>query len=218
MAMTLKDRILDLLRTGPGLTDREITDRLLGNGKPPQSVNIACRALEERARLVRRKEAGRIRNYVASPSEAARAPRETRECETDAPSNTHVKRLLKVGFRRVGQWLLQDGELVVSKLDSNAPDSPNALYVFVADTGVKYVGKTTMSVRRRLYGYQNPGPSQRTNQRNHDRIRQVLERHGWVHVYVMPDPGLHAFGEFEVNLAAGLEDSIIRKLRPEWNS
>jgi len=34
---------------------------------------------------------------------------------------------------------------------------------------------------------------------------------------VLPDNGLLHYGQFHVNLAAGLEDSIISVLQPEWN-
>jgi len=33
----------------------------------------------------------------------------------------------------------------------------------------------------------------------------------------LPDNGLLHFGDFHVNLAAGLEDSIIKTLNPLWN-
>jgi hypothetical protein len=95
--------------------------------------------------------------------------------------------------------------------------SPNVLYAFVTDSVVRYVGKTTRGLRQRLYGYQKPGSTQRTNLRNHDRIKTALRNGKQVDIYVMPDPGLHALGEYPINLAAGLEDSIIQKLKPEWN-
>lgn len=41
--MTLKDRIITLLKNRDGLTDREITDALLGKNNPQQPVNQACR-------------------------------------------------------------------------------------------------------------------------------------------------------------------------------
>jgi hypothetical protein len=38
-----------------------------------------------------------------------------------------------------------------------------------------------------------------------------------VDVFALPDNGLLHYGDFHVNLAAGLEDSIILTLNPEWN-
>ncbi len=45
---------MDLLTTSPGLTDREITDRLAGRQAPQQTVNQMCRGLEKEGRLTRR--------------------------------------------------------------------------------------------------------------------------------------------------------------------
>jgi hypothetical protein len=38
-----------------------------------------------------------------------------------------------------------------------------------------------------------------------------------VAIYVLPDNGLLYYGGFHVNLAAGLEDSLVRELQPPWN-
>ncbi len=41
---TLRERILEALREGP-MSDRELTDKLLGYGKPQQDINRLCREL-----------------------------------------------------------------------------------------------------------------------------------------------------------------------------
>ena len=62
---TLAERIISLLCSSPGLTDREITDHIAGTGAPQQPVNGACRQLEERGTLRRTQRAdGRIGNYL----------------------------------------------------------------------------------------------------------------------------------------------------------
>jgi len=63
--MTLAERIVELLKQNPGLSDRQIADRLFGVGKPQQSVNITCRNLEKRGVLHRRNILGSpIGNYL----------------------------------------------------------------------------------------------------------------------------------------------------------
>lgn len=63
--MTLAERIVELLKQKPGLSDRQITDRLFGIGKPQQPVNIACRNLAERGILSRQSIHGSsIGNYL----------------------------------------------------------------------------------------------------------------------------------------------------------
>ncbi|MBV6450754.1 MAG: hypothetical protein MHPDNHAH_01480 [Anaerolineales bacterium] len=63
--MTLAEKIVELLKRKPGLSDRNITDELFGIGKPQQPVNIACRELKKRGILIRRKISGKpIGNYL----------------------------------------------------------------------------------------------------------------------------------------------------------
>lgn len=63
---TLSERVQQLLSQNPGLSDREITDALLGQDAPQQPVNRICRTLTKQGHLVRRKRAdGLIGNYLA---------------------------------------------------------------------------------------------------------------------------------------------------------
>jgi hypothetical protein len=66
-------------------------------------------------------------------------------------------------------------------------------------------------------GYKRPAPSQTTNVRNKARIMALLRSGAAVDILALPDNGLLHYGQFHLNLAAGLEDSIIRLLSPEWN-
>jgi len=61
---TLKRRVLDLVQSSPGLTDRELTARLRGPTAPPQAVNQAALSLVSRG-LIRRcpRSDRRICNY-----------------------------------------------------------------------------------------------------------------------------------------------------------
>ena len=217
--MKLKDKIVQLLQGQVGLTDREITDLILARGAPQQGVNIACRALEVDGTLARRKEDGRIRNYLVPNAHQFTQSSEVQPSPPTAASDARtgsIDRLLKIGFQLAGRWVLRDA-LPICDILADAPTSPNVLYAFVTDSVVRCVGKTTQGLRKRLYGYQKPGQTQRTNLRNHDEITTALSNGEQVDIYVMPDSGLHAIGEFTINLAAGLEDSIIKKLKPEWN-
>ncbi|EPR29725.1 MULTISPECIES: hypothetical protein [Geobacillus] len=64
---TLKERIIQLLQEHSGLTDREITNRILGEKKPQQPVNQACRSLEAQGVLKRvKRQDGLIGNYLAT--------------------------------------------------------------------------------------------------------------------------------------------------------
>jgi len=72
-----------------------------------------------------------------------------------------LDRLRRIGFRKVGEWKLVNGELICTLEEEG--ESENILYAFVSDTEILYIGKTTQPLKKRLYGYQNPGPTQSTN-------------------------------------------------------
>ena len=126
-----------------------------------------------------------------------------------------MNRLLEIGFQTAGHWTLVDGELSLNLLRHGS--RRNVLYAFVSDGEVKYVGKTIQTLATRLYGYRNPGESQTTNVKNSRLIRELLYAGVAVEILALPDNGLLHYGQFHVNLAAGLEDNIIDVLRPEWN-
>ena len=136
--------------------------------------------------------------------------------------NEKVNRLLDIGFVHAGHWALTDGKelkasLVPLALSATQHNKDNNLYAFVIDGTVKYVGKTTRGLPERMAGYQRPGPTQATNRKNNQRIRESLEAGLRVEILALPDSGLLRYGEFHINLAAGLEDNIIEALDPEWN-
>lgn len=126
-----------------------------------------------------------------------------------------MKRLFDIGFQVVGHWSLSEGELKL-QLD-RMQDESNVLYAFVVDGNVKYIGKTTQSLNKRMYGYLRPGPTQSTNIKNKANIQSKLNEGQVVIILALSDNGLHHYGTFHVNLAAGLEDDLITKLNPEWN-
>jgi hypothetical protein len=126
-----------------------------------------------------------------------------------------MERLIDIGFRKVGEWTMLS-ESITPNL-SDLANSSNILYAFIFDGKALYVGKTTQTLKRRLYGYQKPGPSQTTNIKGNMLLKELLVESKSVDIYALPDNGLHHFGAFHLNLAAGLEDSIITILKPKWN-
>lgn len=122
---------------------------------------------------------------------------------------------MDIGFTEVGSWSLVDGDLALD-LDRHAQSS-NVLYAFAVGQELKYIGKTTMSLQRRMYGYLRPGATQRTNIKNHENIKRGLMTGKPVRILAFPDDGSRKIGEFHLNVAAGLEDSLIAVLDPEWN-
>lgn len=126
-----------------------------------------------------------------------------------------MNRLLGIGFEPAGHWLLVGGDLAFTL--SRHASQRNILYAFVSDGEVQYVGKTIQSLYARMGGYKNPSSSQTTNVRNNTRIKALLQAGAAVDILALPDNGLMHYGQFHLNLAAGLEDSLIAVIAPPWN-
>ena len=126
-----------------------------------------------------------------------------------------MKRLLAIGFEQVGSWRLINQKLALELTRMNA--QRNVLYAFVQDSLVLYVGKTTGSLENRMGGYLRPSSTQRTNVRNNQSLLELLHRNQNVDIYAWSDSGNHRIGDFHLNYAAGLEDSIIKTVVPPWN-
>ena len=135
--------------------------------------------------------------------------------ERDSQMQSDLERLEFIGFTRVGSWNLVDSELTLSL--NSYDQARNVLYSFVVDGRLTYIGKTADTLKRRMLGYKSPGHSQSTNIKNRQKIVDCLGQEMKVEIYALPDNGLLHYGGFHVNLAAGLEDSLIRELNPEWN-
>ena len=130
-------------------------------------------------------------------------------------SASPAEKLNAMGFRKCGEWLLEDDKLKCVLSDNAA--APNVLYAFISDGAVLYVGKTVRSLKKRMYGYQNPVATQSTNIKGNKFIREFVASGRVVEVHALPDNGLLYYGGFHVNLAAGLEDSLLAQLKPKWN-
>jgi len=126
-----------------------------------------------------------------------------------------MKRLVDIGFQKVGCWKLKE-EQVALELNSQE-NTNNVLYAFVSDGTVMYVGKTTQPLKKRMYGYLKPGKTQSTNIKNRNNILASLKAGNFVDIFALPDSGLLNYGGFHVNVAAGLEDSLISNISPSWN-
>ena len=127
-----------------------------------------------------------------------------------------MNRLLKIGFIPVGNWTQNDSLGISFTLNSNH-NTKNILYAFISNGAIMYIGKTIRSLNNRMYGYQNPGPTQSTNIRIKALIKKCFLSKMPVDIFILPDNGLLRYGDFKINIPGGLEDSLIYELNPEWN-
>lgn len=131
--------------------------------------------------------------------------------------------LLNLGFVDVGKWQVR-GDFLAYVLDGVDPsanevllDAASALYAFVRDYQVLYIGKTARSIRKRYAGYCRPGKTQATNQRCHRNIKAALAEGVEIRIFIFAPITHLRYSDFDINLAAGLEDSLIREFNPPWN-
>lgn len=126
-----------------------------------------------------------------------------------------MNRILEIGFRFAGSWFL-DGDSLKYEIKRHA-NSKNVLYAFISNGEIKYIGKTTQQFAKRMNGYRKPAKTQSTNINNNQNIKSLLNRGEPVDIFILADNGLLNYGGFPINLAAGLEDSLIHQLEPKWN-
>jgi len=127
-----------------------------------------------------------------------------------------VRILEEIGFEKIGNWVVEDKDLKYNIL-SLYLDKNELLYSFVVNGEIKYIGKTVNSLKKRMYQYQNPGPSQSTNIKNNKNILNSLEKNENVDIYIFKEDEPVFYNGIKINLAAGLEDPLIKKFNPEWN-
>lgn len=129
--------------------------------------------------------------------------------------------LLAIGLEDAARWQI-DGKKLKTVGDKKARwrhlcAVPNTLYAFCCGDEVLYIGKTTQTLAKRFVGYCDPGNGRATNYKCHKGIRELLSQDKEVRILVLPsDPSLKWNG-IEINLAAGLEDSLVETFRPKWN-
>jgi len=151
------------------------------------------------------------------PVQADKTERRTQDIDGGA---SNVARLVAIGFRQAGRWTLANQVLRLT-LEPAIVHEQNVLYAFVVNGVLMYVGKTTQSLIKRMQGYRSPASNSErggsTNIKNNRNIIDALRAGANVDIYVLHALPIQQHGEFAVNVAAGLEDSIINKLAPSWN-
>jgi hypothetical protein len=129
--------------------------------------------------------------------------------------------LVRIGMEDVAQWM-PDGKKLRHVGDSVVhwrylTAIPNSLYVFACDEEVLYIGKTTKTLSKRFTGYCDPGNGRAINWKCHQAIKRLLQKGKSVRILVLPQNFPLKWGDYPINLAAGLEASLVDVYQPEWN-
>ena len=155
----------------------------------------------------RRDSATRVRINSAPPKKTTSDAPKPRKL-VSATANV----LLDAGFKRVGKWVLRDGQI---HLTGNIPTEPG-VYAHVVDGKVSYIGSATMGLKKRMYFYEKPGKGQSTNLRINPLIEEQLKAGREVEL-LTAIPGQSTWNGLPVDLVPGLEAGLLRELRPSWN-
>ena len=130
------------------------------------------------------------------------------------------EKLLGLNFINIGNWKVSNDLLSpqISSEFSYEIDVPNSLYIFYnnEEDKILYVGKTTQTLKKRLYQYTR-GNGKSTNQKVNKNIKKTLAKSNSISIWVLNDNYPFSWGPYNINLAAGLEDSIIEMENPPWN-
>ena len=128
------------------------------------------------------------------------------------------EQLIDLNFSVIGFWKKSNEGLSYEVLDNkhNEFEIDNSLYVFFDSEKdrILYIGKTTQTLKKRFYGYIR-GNGQSTNSKIHNKL--VKERSGKILILSLNDVLPFNWGIYNINLAAGLEDSMIEIENPLWN-
>lgn len=134
-----------------------------------------------------------------------------------------LETLFTLKFEKIGKWNFNNNNLEIDNFGNSSKfNYKNALYVFLTididgNNEIKYVGKTTQSLKSRFYGYIR-GNGTSTNFKNNDNIKSAINSNMEVQIWALIDDDfpLNWCG-FNINMAAGLEDDLISQLEPKWN-
>ena len=119
------------------------------------------------------------------------------------------------GFQRLGEWQHgpEHGPHGVG-WGFSCPATPG-VYAFAVDGAVMYIGSAQRGLRTRLRQYTG-STTLRTAARVRAEIIAALSAGSTVEVYALTPPQIEWRG-LPVDLVAGIEEGLIRTLRPAWN-
>lgn len=120
--------------------------------------------------------------------------------------------LLSSGFVGYGKWILNNDDITLSE---EFPRNP-AVYAFVENGVVVYIGVASRDVLQRFKFYIKPGPRQSTSIRLKSMIIDKLKSGRDIEIY-LAQPAHSYWNEQPVDTVVGLEAGLIARYKPAWN-
>jgi hypothetical protein len=128
----------------------------------------------------------------------------------------NIEILTDAGFQLIGHWEL-DPELNV-RFDPNIPAAPG-VYAIVANGKVQYIGGAQKGLRHRFKKYQSHINKGTVAVRLRSLIAEALRNGAKVATYYATPPAVIShWNKLPIDGIAGLEEGLIRNIRPPWNN
>lgn len=130
--------------------------------------------------------------------------------------------MLGIDFVEVGEWTTVEDELSCQLLSDDERVAralmrePNALYAFLQGEDVLHTARQTEAFTNdfKVIVVLESAKAQTSGVK---KIRELIARGLSVRILGFVPVTHLRYGDFEINLAAGLEDSLIRAIYPPWN-
>ncbi|MGH1405127.1 MAG: hypothetical protein ACRBBJ_01055 [Rhodomicrobiaceae bacterium] len=124
----------------------------------------------------------------------------------------HERILLRAGFLKIANWQIRNGALIIDGIIPNK----RAVYAITLTDHVQYIGSTDVGLKKRIYGYLNPGRSQSTNIKINKLIVDHLLKKQKLSLLAAFPPNT-TWNGLPIDGVMGLESGLIKKLNPPWN-
>ena len=217
--------VYDYLKENNGLNDEELAYALRQYVPSTQAVSLICRQLEAEGVLKRIKRIDKPHGNYVITDESQVIPTDispdldivlpTDDELPDIPKGQeHVKELLKLGFKWVGDFTLTDGTPTFFVGENN--DINDLLLVLTIDGAAVYIQNSTRSLGQTLATLSGNSPPTQLHRYN-TFLRTTLHRGKHVQIYILKDPGGLKYTSFRISLCAGLFPSLMDHFRPVWN-
>jgi hypothetical protein len=126
-----------------------------------------------------------------------------------------VARLVEAGFEHIGYWK-SDRDVEV-RFDDEVPADAGVYAIAVGDE-VRYIGAAQRGLRKRFAKYKYPRTTGSVAVRLRRCIKEALQgSRVSVLAFIPREPSFECRAGLPINVVAGLEEGLIRDLRPAWN-
>jgi hypothetical protein len=129
---------------------------------------------------------------------------------------SHREHLIAGGFRRAGVWRRDEATGSI-RFDGKEPLPRTAgVYAYVVDHEVRYIGSAQRGLRTRLRHYEI-AKTLRTAHRIRQEILALAATGHEVEIFTIVPPPMLLGNVLPIDTVAGLEEGLIRSIRPIWN-